>query len=102
MNNVQNHEMQEPLISKVISAQTSTGEGLQAAKFIHEKVFRQKEKKQSLNWFHLKGNLALEQMAQMTLLASSYLPERIDFEFFREPIHLSNARLWPTGHIISQ
>ena len=45
MNNVQNHEMQEPLISKVISAQTSTGEGLQAAKFIHEKVFRQKEKK---------------------------------------------------------
>jgi len=49
------------------------------------------------------GALAIERQIKMSLLASCYLPKnQNDTELQGNPLHISDARLWPTGFVLSQ
>lgn len=56
-----------------------------------------------LNWFHVAGKLASERSLMMDLLAICYLPKRVkrDKHIWTVPLHVSEARLWPTGSVLA-
>ena len=72
---VQPHEMQEPMIAKIVQTQTATAEGLADTRPV--RVMHNASEKQSLNWFHATGSLATERQHKMRLLASCYLPKKV-------------------------
>ena len=99
--------MQEPLIAKVVLAQTSTGEGIQnlpRKKAICLANRHKSSSKMTLNWFHLVGKLATERCIKMNLLTTCFLPKRVnsDKHLWAVPLQVSDTRLWPTGYVLSQ
>lgn len=102
---VQAHEMQEPMITKVIQAQTATGEGTQHRKKARN-YHRESSVKQRLNWFHVAGSLATEREHKLELITQCYMPPRLRDDSLRAslmaPLHVSEGRLWPTGQVLAE